>query len=365
MKYEKLNSVLGKPIPEHLQEEDIYRSTGIHYSDLSSLYANKFSRLDPERSEAARAALDTKEEILMGYAFEHKIEKQNVISLPEGMVVLKTKAPSNMTGTLAEYMINNNLNPQDVELVDLSIVALDLWKSDSAKNKEAKTRANILANDKNFVEHVLEMQAARDATVALTLMDAKRLEDAAKAVLYRFDKSIFTAGDLYFQVPMEMTLQVHENLSIHFVIMADLLVVNEQTKTIKIVDMKYTQKSSLDWGRLFWSYGYWIQAVLYREIAKSHTYDGWTVDMEFLVASHENPYSPIRFPVPEDVDFLFSNDYKLPGYKNAHIPSIVKLSLDLLKHRELNEWNYPIKVVENNFQMELKMYDFKNVNNDK
>lgn len=126
----------------------------------------------------------------------------------------------------------------------------------------------------------------------------------------------------------------------------DRLIIDHQTKTIHIVDLKTTGKPVLQFSQSYSKYKYYRQLAYYRDSVKyymeEHGLDDYVIDY-YIVASETNGTGTtlVFKPTEEDIEFGVLKYTQL---------------LDRMKwHFDNEQWNYPMEYYLNDGILELKL----------
>ena len=133
--------------------------------------------------------------------------------------------------------------------------------------------------------------------------------------LMRLNSTDFELEEVHNEIPLEMDLH---DCPFGLKGIIDNLVINHNTKKVYVNDVKTTSKSLVDFPDTVEYYRYWMQAVIYTELVKSHfdLYDGWEIIFHFVVIDKYNHIHPIKVSKESLLDWqIWFNDEVLKAAK--------------------------------------------------
>lgn len=331
---------------EELLQDEVYRSTGIHYSDLSSVHSNDLSKINPQTAAAVREQMDNDPVIIMGNLFEYYLEHN---TFPEDVMVVKDK-PSmhDFMAQMIDYVMSKGLRTPE-ELAQIARKK-GLWKSykDDQLIEKMKEITDIGTDISNWIQQELHIASLDKPPIRITQVDQFKITQAAQKVKEEY----FTeSGDweIFWQVPLTGLVD-----GVPCTIKIDRLAVDPVLQRIRIDDTKYTQRKATDWYKFFWYYGYWIQNYMYPQVTRWCLAKDWTFDqsnMGFIVGSHEEPMYPVRWVgVWDDILDVGEKGLKKNG---KNIRSFTELWTAYTWHMTNEQFDYPYEYYKNDKQLTI------------
>lgn len=153
---------------------------------------------------------------------------------------------------------------------------------------------------------------------------------------------------VYFSIPVKVDEIIMENVG--FVGIIDRLIVDHESHTIEIIDLKTTTKE-LEFEDSVWSWGYYIQAEMYRDaikhiISQDQRYCNYQVLPVKFVCINQFTQAPLVWKYNLDSD---NKIFKKLGYKHY-----IELAKEALFHIRNNKYTYPFTIYKNDGECEIK-----------
>lgn len=332
--------------------DETYFNTGIHFSSLQSVYNNNLAAINPKTKEELNAFLNEKEAIINGRAFEDYIE--DAMAFEQKYYCFSADRSSNaMENTLADKLIEDDIDPNDVEKVASVIEELQLWKSDSKAKKEQRSQL-----DPNLKQYIIEHQYLNRLEEKPTVIssDARSAIVESSIVLNSEYSDLFNPkGDILLD-EMQVIVELGE-----LICKLDRILIYKNASNGKlyarVFDYKFKEANPRMWhASSYWKYGYWIQSVLYSHIVQSNLSEHVTFEgFWFVIGSLKNPSLSCVVEHPMEVnELMFQSSQKLP--------SVQELIEKYKWHLKNSQFDYPMEVYQNNkiFTPNLNFYlDFE------
>jgi hypothetical protein len=337
---------------------DAYNASDtIHQSALQYIARKEFSKLDPEVRDEIQEGFQTNNAVQMGNLFEYIVQHK---TKPEWLMVQKYAAPTATMGVLAEILIDQNVDPTNVDKI-LSIMDFNkMWGSTKA---EAKRRELATLNDEvaGYVKEQQDIKAKLEkGYVLMSEEDIKAVETKAFETIERIN-SWFPNAEIYWQVPFVKEGTFYDLFSFEFHFDNDLyslasllnINVNEKIKlagiydaVIKtklgtfIVDLKYSIKN---YESEYW-YDKYIQERIYSNVSGK--------SFAFIVAHHNKESLIIMPPYAENSQKLWSENVIFPNGRK--IASVGELVLKYLWLRKNNIYTIDPEIIERNYIISIQ-----------
>lgn len=231
--------------------------------------------------------------------------------------------------TRGEPILNIEDYSKDIELLCNEYSYQTNWKLETRINK-------IHSLGSKYFEFLKKSQSKIKISVDDNLKALKCYEIVVKDWFY---KDLLSQGEVIYK---EIVEWVHKGVEMKSEL--DLIIKNDQDKTIIPVDIKTTSAGALSFMSNFWKYRYDFQSASY-VLALKYKYPGYTIlPFRFVVVGTQFITDPIIYEVSSEVNEIGLNGgtrtsgYKLEGFNDA---------VDrYLWHLGENLWSFPKQYYE-------------------
>lgn len=321
MKLEDIFATLPKPMTD-----EQYRTTGIHSSDLQSIYLNEVYKINPETRAEVSEEIGRNPKVIAGCAFEDYIEDPIKLNAYHVITMDSAPVPAMMLPVINELILTGD-DPNNIQLIASIIQNYGIYVSD--KSEKAKVdRATLDFPTKLYIAEQRNLRTV-DQKKIITSEVRKSIIESEITLSKKYPELTKDVIGDFFQVVLE-----YEGISIKI----DRLLVYEDL-SVKVLDYKFKDADPSNWASgSYWKYGYWIQAVLYSHVTKMLLKPGIRFKgFDFVIGSRSNPEKSTIVKHPTAVNDLMYEDFIYDsGYV---IKSIATLTGELDWHRTNNIWN--------------------------
>jgi hypothetical protein len=326
------------------KEEDVelyYESCALNQSKLKKLKKGVEEYLKEDSSDKPHfvigSAVDT---LLTGekYSFNKKYYVSKLQNLPSELEMNMLKDIFNNS-----EIKNTPLQECDIEKTILKFNWQPSWKMETKINKLIDTGSGYYD----------ELIASQGKTVLSVEQDTliRNIVDSFQHSIFgkRFLDSLPGHIDVYFQLPIYFKIK-----DVNCKALLDVLIIDNEKKTIEIIDLKTMEGSIINFPENAKKYDYFFQIAFYnlavQNLFKDLLDKGFTiVSNKFLVQSKSHIKLPVTFVVEESVinDYIYGTEDKFYQGKlvKKGLPSFEKL-VDIFNYHNEGNGFYMDKIIE-------------------